>query len=271
MHAITDESSDSEGVNDEPQDPADIMDADAFEELLHGVSAPPIVNQLTVDETLGTSEDAVQDTDQIELDDHPDTADQDTASSFVIDGFPFGSPGAPIPSKDQGSPVYETLREVNVDTPWAPFSSQLDWEIARWAKMHSRTSTGVAELLAIPGVRVCYSPNTRHLIYEMKVVEALGLSFHTVRELNEKIDDELPGCPPFQCKEVTFGEERLEFYYRDVMNCIRTIYGDPQFAHHLVFAPERHYTTQERTCRIYNELYTGDWWWKVQVIKLQIN
>jgi hypothetical protein len=97
----------------------------------------------------------------------------------------------------------------------------------------------------------------------MKVVEALGLSFHTVKGLNEKIDDELPTCPPFHCKEVTFGEERLEFYYRDVMKCIRAIYGNPQFAHHLVFAPERHYTSQERTCRIYNELYTGDWWWKV--------
>jgi hypothetical protein len=126
--------------------------------------------------------------------------------------------------------------------------------------MHSQTSTEVTELLAIPGVRVCYSRNTRHLIQEMKVVEALGLSFHTVKGLNEKINDELPACPPFHCKEVTFGEECLEFYYRDIMKCIRAIYGNPQFAHHLVFAPEQHYTSQERTCRIYNELYTGDWW-----------
>jgi hypothetical protein len=32
-----------------------------------------------------------------------------------------------------------------------------------------------------------------------------------------------------------------------------------------VFAPERHYTNEERTCRIYNEMHTGDWWWTVQV------
>lgn len=102
----------------------------------------------------------------------------------------------------------------------------------------------------------------------MKFVEALGLSFHTMKELNKKIDDQLPGCPTFQCKEVSFGGETLEFYYRDVMKCIQAIYGDPQFADDLVFAPERHYTSQERACRIYNDLHTGDWWWKVQVSKL---
>jgi hypothetical protein len=49
------------------------------------------------------------------------------------------------------------------------------------------------------------------------------------------------------------------------MQCIRALYGDPQFAEHLVFAPERHYTSREHSCRIYNEMHTGDWWWSVQV------
>ncbi|KAF8489361.1 hypothetical protein F5888DRAFT_1638649 [Russula emetica] len=46
------------------------------------------------------------------------------------------------------------------------------------------------------------------------------------------------------------------------LNFIRGI--DPEFVDHLVFAPERHYTSHERTTRIYNKMYTGDWWWKVQ-------
>jgi hypothetical protein len=41
--------------------------------------------------------------------------------------------------------------------------------------------------------------------------------------------------------------------------------SDPQFADDLVFAPEQHYTSEERTCRVYNEIHTGDWWWTVQV------
>lgn len=55
------------------------------------------------------------------------------------------------------------------------------------------------------------------------------------------------------------------------MQCVRALYGDPRFADHLVFAPERHYTSQERSSRIYNEMHTGDWWWAVQVRERMYN
>ena len=86
-----------------------------------------------------------------------------------------------------------------------------------------------------------------------------------MNKLNTIIDLELPGQPPFQRKELVIGDERLEFYSRDVLECIRSLYGNPQFAQQLVFAPERHYTCQDRRSRIYNEMYTGDWWWSIQV------
>jgi hypothetical protein len=41
-----------------------------------------------------------------------------------------------------------------MDSPWAPFDSELDWKVARWVKMRGQTSTAVTELLAIPGVRL---------------------------------------------------------------------------------------------------------------------
>ena len=49
------------------------------------------------------------------------------------------------------------------------------------------------------------------------------------------------------------------------MECIRSLYGDPEFTQDLVFTPERHYTTHERKSRVYNEMYTCEWWWAVQV------
>ena len=98
-----------------------------------------------------------------------------------------------------------------------------------------------------------------------KVVDKLGLSYRTVKQLNSIIDNQLPGRPPFQCKVLFIGNERLEFYCCDIIECIRSLYGDPKFVQVLVFAPERHYTSPECTCRIYNEMHTGDWWWLVQV------
>ena len=97
------------------------------------------------------------------------------------------------------------------------------------------------------------------------MVEKLELSYSSTKELNHIIDNALPGRPSFQCCEVFIGGETLEFYHHDLLNCIRSIYGDPEFAQDLVVCPERHYTDQGRTERIYNEMHTGDWWWAVQV------
>jgi hypothetical protein len=73
-------------------------------------------------------------------------------SSVVVDIFPFGNPGAPIPGVPQGRSSYAHFRATQGDTVWAPFRSQRDWDIARWAKTHSISSTAVSELLAIPEV-----------------------------------------------------------------------------------------------------------------------
>ncbi|KAF8264342.1 hypothetical protein EI94DRAFT_1772698 [Lactarius quietus] len=126
---------------------------------------------------------------------------------------------------------------------WAPFCSQRDWEIVRWAKMCGPTSSALAELLAIP-----------------EIVDRLGLSYRTPKELNEII-----WRPPFQCHELVVAGETLQFYFRDILPCISSLFGDPEFACDLVFAPERHYADNEWTSWVYSEMNTGDWWWAVQV------
>ena len=97
------------------------------------------------------------------------------------------------------------------------------------------------------------------------MVEKLELSYSSTKELNHIIDNALPGCPSFQCCEVFTGGETLEFYHCDLLNCIWSIYGDPEFAQDLVFCPEQHYTDQGQMECIYNEMHTGDWWCTVQV------
>ena len=98
-----------------------------------------------------------------------------------------------------------------------------------------------------------------------QVANKLGLSFSSTKELNDIVDKALPGRPPFETRELAIGGETLELHFRNILACIRSIYGDPEFAQDLAVAPERHYTDQERTDRVFNEMYTGDWWWAVQV------
>ena len=74
-------------------------------------------------------------------------------SQLIVDGFPHGSAGAPIPGACEGSNIYQSTRETFGTSMWAPFHSQCDWEIARWSKMRGPSSSAVAELFAIPEVR----------------------------------------------------------------------------------------------------------------------
>ena len=76
-----------------------------------------------------------------------------STSSVIVERFPFGNPGAPISGMPQG-PSYGQFQA----TPYAPFRSQRDWDIARWAKTHSTTSLAVADLLALPDICTARPP-----------------------------------------------------------------------------------------------------------------
>ncbi|KAN0141465.1 hypothetical protein V8E53_000710, partial [Lactarius tabidus] len=166
---------------------------------------------------------------------------------IFVEHFPLGNPGAPLAGVQQGTSIYHSSQAAFGASTWAPFHSQCDWEIARWAKMHGPSSLAMEELLAI-----------------QEVVNKLSLSFSLTKELNNIINDVLPGHPAFQCHELVIGRETLDFYHCDVLVCIMSIYSDPELAQGLIVAPEWHYTDQGHADCIYSEMHTGDWWWAVQ-------
>ncbi|KAH8982305.1 hypothetical protein EDB83DRAFT_2326586 [Lactarius deliciosus] len=166
---------------------------------------------------------------------------------LVVNRFPYGSAGVPVPGVHQGLSLHRTSLEGLGTSIWAPFRSQCDWEFAHWAKMRGPTSSAVAALLAVP-----------------QLVDRLELSYRNTRELDAIIDQELPGRPPFKCWDLLIGGKTLHLYYRDIIQCLRSLFGDPKLAHDMVFAPERHYTKHDWTCQVYSDMHTGDWWWAVQ-------
>ncbi|KAH9083700.1 hypothetical protein EDB83DRAFT_2282415 [Lactarius deliciosus] len=175
----------------------------------------------------------------------PGQTQQDGAP--FVELFPLGAAGAPM-SNMECVPGYQALRDkLGSDNIWYPFRSQRDWDFAQWAKNRGPSSTAVTELLAIDGL-----------------VENLGLSYRNIRELNHIIDEEMPGRPRFKCKEVRIGGESYDFYFREVIPCIRALFGDPKFSRQLVFAPEHHYQDVDHTVQVFGEMYTGKWWWSVQ-------
>ena len=59
--------------------------------------------------------------------------------------------------------------------------------------------------------------------------------------------------------------EVLEFYSHDIIECLRALWGDPDFAEDLIVEPERLYADEDKANQIFHEMNTGEWWWETQV------
>lgn len=82
----------------------------------------------------------------------------------------------------------------------------------------------------------------------------------------DKLVDTLPSPRPrFNREEIVVASEAYDVYFRDVLECVRVLYSEPEFARHLVFLPERHYADPDHTMRLFHDMHTGKWWWTAQV------
>ena len=131
------------GIPADLDDPADTADANTFETLNQDqISSPASVTL----EPSGLQSSTPPPDDTIES----RTYNAEASSTLVVDRFPHGHPGAPL-SSEQVS-IFGSVQDRLGDSIWSPFQSQVDWEIARWAKMRGPSSTALTELLAIPEV-----------------------------------------------------------------------------------------------------------------------
>lgn len=93
-----------------------------------------------------------------------------------------------------------------------------------------------------------------------------GLSFKNANELNKLINHELPtGQPKFKREQVIVTGEAFDVYYCDIIKCMQSLYGNPDFARYLTFALEWHYADDDETVRLFHDMHMGKWWWEMQV------
>lgn len=213
----------------------------------------------------------------------PTTAQREAAEraarrqTFVV-RFKASTAGAPIHADERdlgnGAPTssYKTyaehVGEGAQDNAYHPFATRMEWEVARWAKLRGSGSTAFSDLLAIEGVSTSVSlPSTQlpMINIAIQVAEALQLSFKNSRELNAIIDKLPSARPEFKRYEILVAGEAFEVYFRDILECIRSLYGDPEFAPLLLLVPEKHYTDNTCEVRVYFDMNTGKWWWATQV------
>ncbi|KII83181.1 hypothetical protein PLICRDRAFT_119771, partial [Plicaturopsis crispa FD-325 SS-3] len=113
------------------------------------------------------------------------------------------------------------------------------------------------------------------IVSTSQIKERTQTSYHNSRNLLERID-ELPTGPGWSCDMLTVtGDkldedkkpmvEELELWRRDPVDCVRELLGNPTFRDHLKYAPEHVFLDKHGEDRVYDEAWTADWWWKIQV------
>lgn len=86
-----------------------------------------------------------------------DAAERTTRAKTFVVPFPGDKAGTPATSAETTSPTYaqyqHDLNTVDPNNLYAPFTSKMDWEVARWAKLRGAGSTSFNDLTKIEGVR----------------------------------------------------------------------------------------------------------------------
>lgn len=85
------------------------------------------------------------------------------------------------------------------------------------------------------------------------------------------MDNKLPSRPDFFRCTYTAGGEKHECYMRNSLEVLRELYGRPDFANDMMYAPEKRYglVADGTEKRMFSEMNTSRWWWNMQVCYLQ--
>jgi hypothetical protein len=111
----------------------------------------------------------------------------------------------------------------------------------------------------------------------IQIAERCGLSFSSNYSLN-KLLDKLPAAGPRWRRIVktikgtvpgpkpgTTLKEEVEIWVRDIIEVIRELIGNTLYGQKLVFVPRRVYLNGDQSQRQIDEMWTADWWWRIQV------
>jgi hypothetical protein len=94
------------------------------------------------------------------------------------------------------------------------------------------------------------------------------LSFKNTWELHQKVDSLPDRAGPWREKTLSFRnhpDEEFTLWYRNSLEAVKALMGDPSLKKDIVYRLQKIFTEgQEKKC-VRTEMWTGDWWWTMQL------
>jgi hypothetical protein len=182
--------------------------------------------------------------------------------------------------------TFETFKEHQNGLgkgPCAPFEDEDEWQLAKFLVQEvSQTATdkflklsivsGQMALIVVGSYKLT-KPSTCHMRRQTK--NRTQPSFSSNYTLLKRIDA-LPIDSVWKCKVIVvkgddIGKdgkpktESVELWSRDPIECLQNLIGNPAFRDHISYVSQKVFTSESGSTRIYDEAWTGDRWWAMQV------
>ncbi|KAJ8495203.1 hypothetical protein ONZ45_g12952 [Pleurotus djamor] len=182
--------------------------------------------------------------------------DNEEAGCYIRDYPAHRQAGATF---GEGLTSFQAIRDDQIlqgGAVYGPFENDDDWELAKWL-IKNVGHNQAEEFLKLPIISEKAKP-----------------SYQTKKQLLEKIDALPPGVTwkleqmkmRGDLQDENGGEriEELELWYRDPVECIKELVGNPMFANVMRYAPEQVFQDYLGEKEVRNEMWTGRWWWRLQ-------
>ncbi|KAI6098415.1 hypothetical protein EV401DRAFT_2147553 [Pisolithus croceorrhizus] len=149
----------------------------------------------------------------------------------------------------------EAVETAKKESMWAPFHTKGEWELAHFL-MKNIGQTKMDEFL------------------KLKIVWESGVSFENARSFLKHVDKLRTGpawtceiidvCGDIVSKDGRLKHEEVELWQHNPVECVWELMGNPAFRDVMSYVPEWAYADANGETRIYDEMWTGNWWWDVQ-------
>ena len=80
--------------------------------------------------------------------------------------------------------------------------------------------------------------------------------------------DSIPDRASWHITSIAFPdrpEEKHLVRYRNIIEAIKALLGNPAYAKHIVYRPRRVFADASKNKNVYSEMWTGLWWNEIQV------
>lgn len=159
-------------------------------------------------------------------------------------------------------------------SPYYPFASRSEWEIASFLVRSNMSKTGINEFLGLELVSrqsihhiCCASEHLTHWDSAPKV-KTMKLSFSTATDLRSRVEI-LPKGPAWKSKIwktiAPTKQKTVTLFYRDPLECLQSLMHHPLMKDHIHYTPFKLFNQAKGMMRVYTEWLSGDRAWEIQV------